>query len=431
MTATAGRQLGIIAQTMLTMTGRMTMLSLSRWAGDGGSYRTIQRFFATKIVWSQLLVKFFQTHLFNAEHDYILAGDETVVSKSGTETFGIDRYFSGLKGKVIRGLSFFVFSLVDTTERKSSPLVVRQIVRSEAEKKLLKERRKKCPKKVKGVKGRTKGSLNKDKNELKLSPELWRINELLKTLVKLLREFVKIRYLAMDGHFGHNQAVLMARANDLHLISKMRKDAKLFEKYEGKYGGRGAKKKYGARLNYDLIPPKYLQKSERENEIITNYYQGRFLHQGFGCELQVVIIVKIDLRRQKTGHATLFSSDIELSWEKLVDYYSLRFQIEFNFRDAKQHFGLEDFMTTTEIGVENAANMAFLMVNLSAKLIKTQGATSVGINDLKSRYRGEKYALETIKLIQPKAERILIERVKEAISRIGSIHRQKYSVSSA
>lgn len=48
------------------------------------------------------------------------------------------------------------------------------------------------------------------------------------------------------------------------------------------------------------------------------------------------------------GHAILFSSDVELGWEKLIDYYSLRFQIEFNFRDAKQHFGLEDFMNRGE-----------------------------------------------------------------------------------
>jgi len=34
-------------------------------------------------------------------------------------------------------------------------------------------------------------------------------------------------------------------------------------------------------------------------------------------------------------------------------------------------------------------------------------------------------------MIEPKAEPILIEKVKEAISRIGSIHRHKYSVSSA
>ncbi len=190
-TTTVCRRFGIIARAMLTMTGRMTMLSLSRRAGNGGSYRTIQRFFATKFVWSQLLVRFFQTHLFNCEHENILAGDETVVSKSGKETFGIDRYFSGLKGKVIRGLSFFVFSLVDTTERKSLALSVKQMVRSEAETRLIKERKKKRTKKVKGAKGRKKGSLNKDKNELKLSPELLRINGVLGTKA----QFFTLEYL--------------------------------------------------------------------------------------------------------------------------------------------------------------------------------------------------------------------------------------------
>ena len=120
-----------------------------------------------------------------------------------------------------------------------------------------------------------------------------------------------------------------------------------------------------------------------------------------------------------------------MSWEKLLDYYSLRFQIEFNFRDAKQHFGLEDFMTTTPRGVDNAANLSFLMVNVSAKLLKESDGKCVGINDLKSYFRGVKYALETIKLIQPKAESILIEKVKAAISRIGSIHRHNFSASSA
>jgi len=145
----------------------------------------------------------------------------------------------------------------------------------------------------------------------------------------------------------------------------------------------------------------------------------------------VVIIKKINLKSGKVGHAILFSSDVELGWEKLIAYYSLRFQIEFNFRDAKQHFGLEDFMNRTETGVENAANLSFLMVNLSAKLLKKSTGKGVGINDLKSRFRGVKYAMETIKLIQPKAERILIEKVKEAISRIGSIHRHNFSASSA
>jgi putative transposase len=60
----------------------------------------------------------------------------------------------------------------------------------------------------------------------------------------------------------------------------------------------------------------------------------------------------------------------ELSYEKVIDYYKLRFQIEFNFRDAKQFWGLEDFMwVQKEIAVTNAANLSFFMVNLSHYLL--------------------------------------------------------------
>lgn len=86
-----------------------------------------------------------------------------------------------------------------------------------------------------------------------------------------LRRFVKIKYLTLDGHFGHYQAVLMAQQNELELISKLRKDTVLFEKYEGKYGGKGPKKKYGARLKYDLMPVRYLQKVEATETGFINY----------------------------------------------------------------------------------------------------------------------------------------------------------------
>ena len=45
------RQLNSIVPAMLAMTGRVTMLGISRWTEKGGSYRTIQRFYNTSIVW--------------------------------------------------------------------------------------------------------------------------------------------------------------------------------------------------------------------------------------------------------------------------------------------------------------------------------------------------------------------------------------------
>ncbi len=410
------------------------MLNLSRWTDKGGSQRSLQRFYATCLPWTEMLVEFFHQYLFDQTDEYILGGDATTVTKAGTQTHGIDRFFSGVLGQVVKGLEFFVLSLISVKRRKSYPLMVGQTVRSKEEKAILKQRReergaqrKKPTKKCRKMRGRPKGVKNKDKEKLEFSAELLRINQLLKRMLQLVRLFVAVKYLVLDGHFGHAQAVLMGRENGLELVSKLRCDASLSEKYEGEYSGKGRKKKYGKKLNYDELPVKYLKKSESEGDVVTRYYQGIFLNRKFSCRLNVVIIEKKDLKKGKVGHILLFSSDVELGWEKLIEYYRLRFQIEFNFRDAKQHFGLEDFMNTTEVGVENAANLSFMMVNLSAKLLAQRATSCVGINDLKSQFRGEYYALETIKIVQPKAERILIEQVKEVISRIGSIHRYNFS----
>ena len=44
----------------------------------------------------------------------------------------------------------------------------------------------------------------------------------------------------------------------------------------------------------------------------------------------------------KIRNALLFSTDIHLPPEQIVEYYQARFQIEFIFRDAKQFTGLSD-----------------------------------------------------------------------------------------
>ncbi|MCA9999845.1 MAG: transposase, partial [Anaerolineales bacterium] len=46
------RQMSRIILAMLAMTGRVTMLGISRWTEKGGSYRTVQRFFHTAIPWA-------------------------------------------------------------------------------------------------------------------------------------------------------------------------------------------------------------------------------------------------------------------------------------------------------------------------------------------------------------------------------------------
>src|SRR5215211_9188630 len=93
-TTTTRRQCSRIVWAMLVMTGRVTMLRLSRWAGKGGSYRTVQRFFAQALPWAILFWVFFRQHVYRSEDVYLLVGDDVVVTKAGTHTHGLDRFFA-------------------------------------------------------------------------------------------------------------------------------------------------------------------------------------------------------------------------------------------------------------------------------------------------------------------------------------------------
>ena len=111
-------------------------------------------------------------------------------------------------------------------------------------------------------------------------------------------------------------------------------------------------------MDYNHLPGPYLKETTVEGHIQTCVYQAQLLHKECAQPLNVVILAKTNLRTQARAHVVLFSSDLTLTYAPLVDYYGLQFQIEFNFRDAKQYWGLEDFMNVTPTGGTNAANLS-------------------------------------------------------------------------
>ncbi len=436
LSATTLRHLHLIALALLTMTGRVTMTGIARWSGDGARYRTIQRFFATVLPWAQLFWLFFQKHHLPEDDVYILAGDEVVVTKAGKQTFGLDRFFSGVLQKAVPSVAFFSLALISTTTRRAFPLRLEQVVRTEAEKATSKAKaaaKQTKPPTTKRKPGRPKGSKNKSKTELSLSPELQRIQSMLQAQLDLIAGRVPLVYLALDGHFGNRPTLQMVRGCGLHLISKLRSDAALYFPYDGPYQGRGPRRKYGAKLNVDAIPEQFLRQSSVEDGVETRVYQAEMLHTEFAQPLNVVIIVKTNLKTQARAHVLLFSSDLSLSVEPLVEYYGLRFQIEFTFRDAKQHWGLEDFMNVTATGVTNAANLALFMVSLSAVLLRDERERDpqCSVLDLKASYRGSKYVAETLKLLPEKLDEGLIARIVCQVASLGRIHSPGTSLKTA
>jgi putative transposase len=421
------RQCRRIALAMVVMTGRVTMLGLSRWAGPGGSYRTVQRFFATVIPWATLFWVFFRHHVYRSKDVYLLVGDEVVVTKAGKLTHGLDRFFASLYGKPVPGVAFFTLALVSVQARRSFPMRVEQVVRSDVEKAASKAKaaaKKATAPCAKRRPGRPKGSKNKPKADGTFTPELGRIAGWLDALLQLIAGVIPLTYLVLDGHFGNHNALLMARQSHLHLISKLRYDAALYFPYAGPYAGRGPHRKYGDKVDYDALPGQYLQETTVEGHMQTCIYQMQLLHKEFTQPLNVVILAKTNLRTQARAHVVLFSSDLALAYAPLVDYYGLRFHIEFNFRDAKQYWGLEDFMNVTPTGVTNAANLSLFMVNVAYRLRADLHPhdPAYSVLDLKADCRGHKYVEETIKMLPEKPEPVLLAKILNQVAGLGRIH---------
>jgi putative transposase len=425
--STTWRQLSRIALALLVMTGRVTMLGISRWAGKGGSYRTVQRFFSTVIPWVILFWVFFRQHMYCPDDVYLAAGNEVIVTKAGKGTHGLDRFFASLYGKPVPGLAFFTVSLVSVQKRRAFPMCVEQVVRSDAEKAASKAKaaaKKPKARQVKRRPGRPKGSTNTNKAILTLTPELMRIQAMVEALLRLITTVLSVTYLVLDGHFGNHNALYMVQQCNLHLISKLRCDAALYFPYTGPYAGRGPRRRYGRKVDYDDLPAPYLKAPTVEGHIKTCLYQMQLLHKEFTHPLNVVIIAKTTLRTQARAHVVLFSSDPDLAYAPLVDYYSLRFQIEFNFRDAKQYWGLEDFMNVTPTGVTNAANLSLFMVNVAYRLRADVHPRDpdYSVLDLKADCRGAKYVEETIKMLPEKPEPVLLRQILNKVAGLGRIH---------
>jgi len=275
--------------------------------------------------------------------------------------------------------------------------------------------------------GRPKGSKNKDKLEVALSPELLRIQKSLQSLLETIGTTIPLKYVVMDGHFGNHPSAFMVRQEHLHLISKFRHDAALYPAFEGEHNCSGPKPKYGAKIDVRTMNAKYLKETSVEDNLRTDKYQGAFYNKEF-----VIIILKTNLVTHSQAHVILFSTDLEQPYDKIIKFYSLRFQIEFNFRDAKQYWALEDFMNIKETAVTNAANLSFFMVNFSYALLQPfqQRNPDYSILDLKSHYRGYRYATETIKMLPEKPDAILLAEIFQHIARLGAIHPAFLPVSS-
>jgi putative transposase len=316
---------------------------------------------------------------------------------------------------------------VSVQKRRSLPMRLEQVVRSDAEKAASKAqaaaKKPKAPRATRRL-GRPKGSPNTPTADGPFTPEWVRITSWLDALLPLVAGVVSLTSLGLDGHFGNHNALQMARQGGGHLLAKLRCEAALALPSSGPDAGRGPRRKYGHQVQDDHLPIQSLKETTVEGEIETRMSQRHVLHKECTHPWHVVSIAKTNLRTHARAHVVLLSSDLALAYAPLVASYGLRFQSEFHFRDAKQYWGLEDFMHVTPPGGTHAATLSLFMVHVAYRLCPDvrQRAPDYSVLDLKADCRGYTYVAETIHMRPEKPEPILCAKILNQVAGLGRIH---------
>ena len=406
-------------------TGHFSLTNLSRWV-SGKSLRSIERFYASAQDWNDhtfTLVAAFLSGLVSDsiffKQDWCLVLDETVGKKSGAETHGLGYHYSSKDDKVIKSVAVLSASLVHLSKKLSLPMCREQLIfTTTPEKEAKKEAKKAKSAAVSGSDkksvGRPKGSKNKVKTaEEKLPAYTFQVFERISGVFaalfgKYLSKLITYDYIVGDGGFGNNTVATMCLAQGKHLISKLHYNAALYFVFSGEQKSRGRKRIYGEKLDCRMLSVLHADKLidtqvQKDGSIWYVYQLNNMLHKSFDKPINVVLIVKCDKdgkMKNKYAGVVLFTTDLKATAKTIMDFYQVRFQIEFNFRDARQYFGLSHFKNIKEKQVGNVIGFSFFMVALSNILIfnlrQLKPDIKVGIQDLKAFFRAEKYFAEIL-----------------------------------
>ena len=115
------------------------------------------------------------------------------------------------------------------------------------------------------------------------------------------------------------------------------------------------------------------------------YYQTLNSSQ-FKINLKVVLV----LNTKTNKYILLDSTEVNQLARQIVEYYKLRFQIEFLFRDAKQFSCLNHCQARDQHKLDFHFNMSLTAINFSKAVMITENTTSLN-NVVRQSYNKKNY----------------------------------------
>jgi hypothetical protein len=173
------------------------------------------------------------------------------------------------------------------------------------------------------------------------------------------------RFLAVDGYFGVATFVSPVVQMGIEVISCFKSNSVLHYVPETQNGkkGRGRPRVKGAKISWSNLNEVALPLVDQNCD--RRVRSGRVWVK---CLRRVVLLIAVEYLRPDGSvqcHKLYFCTDTSKNWEWVLERYSLRFQIEFLFRDAKQFTGLAHCQSTNKAKIENHVNLALGAVSVA------------------------------------------------------------------
>ena len=307
----------------MSIRGRINFLQLARY----GKYKE-QRY-------RQQFEKSFDFLTFNKELTlslgsgrFAIAFDPSYVNKSGKKTPGVGWYWSGCASKAKWGLEIGGLAAIDIDNHTAFHLEAIQTLNSGEQ----------------TLSGWYAGIISDRK-------------EILTSISK---------YMVADAWFAKRSFADQVISSDMHLISRLRDDADLrYIIASQPTGKRGRPKKYAGKIIIDDIDKKYFQliSSNEEGTVHAAEVFSKALKRN-------VMLVHVTYPKNggKSNTKLYFSTDVSMTPMDVLLYYHSRFQIEFLYRDGKQHTGLNDSQARSINKLHFQFNASLTAINIAKSI---------------------------------------------------------------
>ncbi len=315
----------------LSMRGRINFLQLGRYGHrDEHTYRNQ---FNEEFDWAQfnrLMVTDY------CSDEMIIGFDPSFINKSGKHTHGVGYFYSGCKGQHERGLEIGCFAAIDINQNTAYHVKATQ----------------------------TQYVKKKDSSGL-----LKQYCDMLQNNAEELKQISRI--LVVDAWFYKADYIRTGVDLGFECITRMRDDANLQYLYASKQNrGKGRPKKYAGKVNLQNIDKRRFRLVEQTQEL--RIYECTVHCVMLQTLVKVAYVEFLDKDGCVQTRKIFMSTNLERDAHTLVKYYRARYQMEFNFRDAKQHTGLNHCQARTEEKLDFHFNASLTSINI-AKIVARSG----------------------------------------------------------